>query len=181
MNSEHTPLLGTPLPPLDLTVERVRILEITQLDPSDLCPQELATCTAATRTAYALLVLLLLRTSGVEKSGSTQNVWEEWSIEQRTSRDGQQIGLLIISIWTQFLEDGRRSSRDIEDILWLEFLAEGGGHRFLRVVDLLNDNASDALLSHRLVYLSLSRTWKCGRIMDGQSSMRRFDALCTPR
>jgi hypothetical protein len=135
--TENTALLiGTrsrlSLPPLDPTVRCVRILsETTQLALSDLCPHELATHTDATRTAYALLVLLRLRTTGVQKRGVSQDVWEDWSSEQRNSRNAQHIESLILSLWTQFLSD-YRSPQDIEDVLWLEFPIDEGNHSFFR-------------------------------------------------
>src|ERR1019366_406282 len=57
----------------------------------------------------------------------------------------------------------------------------------ISVVDILNNHdAPPALVSHRLIFLSLSHTWTCGRTLIPVSSLFRrilqhFRSVATPR
>lgn len=57
----------------------------------------------------------------------------------------------------------------------------------ISVVDILKDHdAPPALLSHRLIFLSLSHTWTCGRVFVPASSLfrrilQRVRSAATPR
>lgn len=92
--------------------------------------------TQPAETALALVILLSARAARLRKPKYSRDVWDNWFQEKRCLDDAQVLEVRIDAVWTQFLEE-YRSTRDIEDVLWLAFPLTARGHERLRGTFLL--------------------------------------------
>jgi hypothetical protein len=203
----HTQLPSHSLPPLTPVVNRIRLhgIQTVDEDPS-LFPSHPASFPQ--QIAFKMIVLSLLYILAKTPSmGVRTDVWEQWSGERAASLDAEDLQRRIIRVWEEFLEVSR-STQEIEECLWSPFALEedrfhtvrgmflisctGIASHFLSffpisVVDILKGpDAPHALVSHRLITLSLSHTWTCGRAVTPASSffrrsLQRFRSVATPR
>ena len=137
---ESTPLLSAvdpgpndsvqSLPNISSTLERIQFLQIEDLDFSDIYgPHDLSA--PAAETAFALIVLLQWRINKIRESVYSQDVWDYWSKERDNSGVVGELETLIFSLWKAFVTN-YRSTRDLQDVLWLEFPEKEGSLRCLR-------------------------------------------------
>ena len=195
------------LPPLTAVVNRIRLhgIHTVDEDPS-LFPSH--PVSLSQRIAFKIIVLsqlcILAKTPSM---GVRTDVWEQWSGERAASLDAEGLQRRIIHIWEEFLEVSR-TTQEIEECLWSPFALEEDKFHTVRgmflisctrgpshvppffpfsVVDILkNPDAPHALVSHRLITLSLSHTWTRGRAVPPASSffrrsLQRFRSMGTPR
>jgi hypothetical protein len=172
-------------------------------DPSLFSPAHSASL--AQQISFKIIVLSQLYIlSKASPVGVSMDVWEQWSRERRPPLDAEDLQRRIVSIWEGFLEVNR-STQEIEQCLWSPFALEEGKplavrgrclflvleesvpHHSHSVVDILKDPGEPpALLSHRLILLSLSHTWTRGRVVTPAGSLlrrilQRFRFVATPR
>jgi hypothetical protein len=204
----HTRLHSHSLPPLTPVVNRIRLHGIRTMDedPSLFPPSH--SVSLSQQIAFKMIVLSQLYIlANTPSMGVRTDVWEQWSGERAASLDAEDLQRRIIHVWEEFLEVSR-STQDIEDCLWSLFPLEGDKFHTVRgmflisctrrashfpsflpisVIDILKDpDAPHALVSHRLITLSLSHTWTCGRAVTPASSffrrsLQRFRSVATPR
>ncbi|OBZ79134.1 hypothetical protein A0H81_00733 [Grifola frondosa] len=130
----------------------------------------------AAEAAFRLVVLLRLRSTLTVRPGFASNVWEQWSKEKSLDEDLEVVNGQIVHVWSTFLEIDR-SVQEIEEALWSEYQVDSESCRSLRVVDLLaQEDSPPSILSHRIVVLSLLRTWIYGRSDErsNSSTVRRL-------
>jgi hypothetical protein len=158
--------------------------------------------------AFEIIVLSQLYILAKAPSiGVRTDVWEQWSGERVASLDAENLQRRIERVWEEFL-GASRTTQEIEECLWSPFALEEGKSVTVRgkfficctrrasdsypffpisVVDILKDHdAPPALVSHRLISLSLSHTWTCGRTLIPVGSLfgrilQRFHSVATPR
>jgi hypothetical protein len=86
----------------------------------------------AAQTAYQLLILSQWRRVTTKQNASnTKDIWECWVQKARLSSDLKVLEDRIISVWRDFVKE-HRTSKEIQDVLWLQFPVERTGHCFLR-------------------------------------------------
>ncbi|KDQ63816.1 hypothetical protein JAAARDRAFT_170026 [Jaapia argillacea MUCL 33604] len=157
------------------TVYRIEAQGVENATDSDLCPHSLDTPSA--QTAYTLLVLLHLR---IGRRAVATSPYEQWSLERDRLREIDQLDVRIGKLVEQ-------DAAEIEEALWLPFPYEQASKRTVRVMDILvQPGAPSALLSHRLILLSIMKTWRRGRfVVPGESILqrllRRINTVCAPR
>jgi len=85
---------------------------------------------ASVRVAFGLLALLYLICEPEDELPVFVRPWDEW--EERRQRQAQYATLrtAILSYWSDFLND--ESEKDLEEVLWTEFLVDGDGDKVLR-------------------------------------------------
>lgn len=206
----HTHLLSRPhpLPPLTRVINRIRLHGIQTVDeaPSSLFPPHFASLSQ--QIAFKMIVFsrlyILAKTPSM---GRRTDVWEQWSGERAASLDAEDLQRRVMHIWEEFLEVNR-STQEIEECLWSPFALKEDRFHTVRgmssaapeehpshcpsfsptpVVDVLKDHdAPHALVSHRLITLSISHTWMRGRAITPASSffrrsLQRFRSVATPR
>jgi hypothetical protein len=59
------------------------------------------------------------------------DMWERLDQQTRLSSDAKVLEDRIDTVWHDFIKE-YRTPKEIEDILWLQFPADGNSHRFLR-------------------------------------------------
>ena len=195
----HAQRLSHSLPPLTPVVNRIRRHGIQSVDEDpSLFPSHSASLSQ--HTAFKMIVLsrlyILAKTPSM---GVRTDVWEQWSGERAASLDAEDLQERIIHVWEEFLEFSR-STQEIEECLWSPFALEEDNFHAVRgmllviswtrkashfpsffsisVVDILRDPHAPPLVSHRLITLSLSRTWTCGSAI---TPVRSFRSVATPR
>ena len=195
------------LPLLTPVVNRIRLHGIRTVDEDpSLFPSHSASLSQ--QIAFKMIVLSQLYILAKKPSMDVRTgVWERWSGERAASIDAEDLQRRIIHVWEEFLEVGR-STQEIEECLWSPFALEQGKFHTVRgmflvsrtirashfpsllpisVVDILKDpDAPHALVSHRLITLSLSHTWTRGRAASNvtsffRRSLQRFRCAATPR
>ena len=196
----HTQLPSHSLPPLTPVVSRIRRHGIQSVDEDpSLFPSQSASLSQ--HVAFKMIVLSQLYVlAKAYSTGARTDVWEQWSGERAASLDAEDLQRRIIHVWEEFLEFNR-STQEIEECLWSPFALEENKFHTVRgmfligctqkrisvccfclpitVVDILKDpNAPHALVSHRLITLSLSHTWASGRAI---TPVRSFRSVATPR
>jgi hypothetical protein len=204
----HTHLPSHSLPPLTPVVNRIRLhgIHTVEEELSLLFPSHSASFSQ--QIAFKMIVLsqlyILAKTPSM---GVRTDVWEQWSGERAASLDTEDLQRHIIHVWEEFLEVSR-TTQEIEECLWSPFALDEDKFHAVRgmllisctrrashfppfsptlVVDILKDpDAPHALVSHRLITLSLSHTWKCGRAVTPANSffrrsLQRFRSVATPR
>lgn len=132
--TESTPLLvGSPdvrasytLPPISEGLDSVQTQGVHHFHFEEPSPLNLAT-----RTAYQLLTLLQWRLTIRYKVLNSSDIWERWDHQARLSLDLKVLEDRISSIWNDFATE-HRTSKEVEDILWLQFPVNRNSHRFLR-------------------------------------------------
>ncbi|KAI0651785.1 RNI-like protein [Trametes meyenii] len=154
----------------------------------DLHPPELALSSRASRTAFALCVLLYYRKS--LSSGSIihgRDVWTQWHEKNQHATGIRDLDSLAVRVWALALED-QGTAEDVEDVLWSPYPIGDYSTATVRVIDFLaSGDAPEQLMTHPLVEFSLLDTWKYGRnsVRDGDdviSTLRHFFDRCgTPR
>ena len=203
----HTQPPSRSLPPLTSVVNRIRLhgIQTADEDPS-LFPSRFASLPQ--QIAFKMIVLSQLYTLAKTPSmGVRTDVWEQWSGERAASLDAEDLQRRIMHVWEEFLEVSR-STQEIEECLWSPFALEEDRFHTVRgmflisctrrashfpsffpisVVDILKGpDAPHALVSHRLITLSLSHTWAYGRAITPVSSffrrsLQRLRSVATPR
>lgn len=205
----HIPSRSHSLPPLTRVINRIRLhgIQTADEDPSSLFLSHSASLSQ--QIAFKMIVFsrlyILAKTPSM---GGRTDVWELWSRERAASLDAEDLQRRIMRIWEEFLEVNR-STQEIEECLWSPFALEEDRFHTVRgmflisctrrapisfslflptpVIDILKDpDAPHALVSHRLITLSLSHTWACGRAITPVSSflrrsLQRFRSVATPR
>lgn len=185
----HTQLPSRSLPPVNPVVNRIRLywhgIQTVDEDPSLFPPSHI--CSLPQQIAFKMIVLSQLYTLAKTPSmGIRTDVWEQWSGERAASLDAEDLLGRIIRVWEEFLEVSR-TTEEIEECLWSPFALEKDKFRTVRVVDILKGpDAPHALISHRLITLSLSHTWTCGKAVTPvgsffRRSLQRFRSVATPR
>ncbi|KAL4267622.1 hypothetical protein AB1N83_002151 [Pleurotus pulmonarius] len=159
------------------------------ITPDDLCPHDIADAPSEVRLAYTLIVLLRLRQLRLHKQPRTNNLWELWKELEENANDVELLDAHIASAWSLFVSE-YHNAVEIEDALWIAFPEDHSkDSRRLRVVDFLyNEDGPRALVTHRLVQLSLLRRWKLGPFPEDTFAsispriiLDRYDNLGTPR
>ncbi|KAI9455849.1 hypothetical protein F5148DRAFT_1324597 [Russula earlei] len=178
------------LPPLTPIVDRIRLYGTRTLDedPTSLLLLSPTHATSlAQQVSIKVIVLSRLYIRAQAPPGSIgTDVWEQWSKERAPSLDAEDLQRRVVQVWEEFLRVSR-STEEIEECLWSSFALEEGKSRTIRVVDILKDpDAPPALVSHRLISLSLSRTWTHGRTFIPAESfvrriLQRLSSAATPR
>ncbi|KAI0307846.1 hypothetical protein B0F90DRAFT_1621325 [Multifurca ochricompacta] len=176
------------LPILTPVVNRVRQHGLQAVDDGDLFP---SATTAVEQVSFKLIVLLqLYLLYRAPPSTFGQEVWEQWSKERASSLNSEDLERRAIHLWEEFLEVSRTTG-EIEECLWSAYPLEEDKSLNVRgmspiVVDILKDpKAPPSLLSHRLITLSLLRTWTHGRVLTPAESLslrvlQRFSSVTTP-
>ncbi|KAI0004292.1 hypothetical protein BJV74DRAFT_810441 [Russula compacta] len=153
------------LPSLTPVVNRIRVHGIRTVD-EDLFLFHAHSASLAQQVSFKMVVfsqLYILAKAPPVNVGA--DVWEQWSRDRGPSLDAEDLQRRIIHVWEEFLEVSR-NTQEIEECLWSPFALEEGKSLTVRVVDILKDpDAPPALLSHRLILLSLSHTWNRGRTL----------------
>lgn len=85
----------------------------------------------AAQTAYQLLIYLQWRATTAQNTSSTNDIWEFRDQNARLSLDLKALDDGIISLWDDFVKD-YRTSKEIQDVLWLRFPVDSNSHRFVR-------------------------------------------------
>ncbi|KAI0257514.1 hypothetical protein BJV78DRAFT_1116630 [Lactifluus subvellereus] len=183
VQSQHP---SSSLPPLTPVVNHIRLhgLQVLDQDPSlFLAPS----ASLPGQVSFKLLVLLKLYLLAKTPASSIgTDIWEQWSKERASLLDVEELQRRAVHIWEEFL-DVSRSTQEIEECLWTPFPVEKGKSLSVRVVDVLKDlDAPPALVSHRLVILSLLHTWTHGKAINPARSLsrrilQRFSSVATPR
>ena len=205
VDSQSTQDLSLSLPPLTPFVNRIRhhgIRTVAEGRQESFLISHPASLSQ--QVAFEIIVLSQLYIQAKAPSiGVRTDVWEQWSGERVASLDAENLQRRIVHVWEEFLKVSR-SAQEIEECLWSPFALEEGKSLTVRgmilvgarrasdsypvsVVDILKDHgAPPALVSHRLIFLSLSHTWTCGRAPIPVSSLfgrilQRFRSVATPR
>ncbi|KAI0274687.1 hypothetical protein BC834DRAFT_965186 [Gloeopeniophorella convolvens] len=184
--SSHPLASGRSLPPLAPAVNRIRHhgLQTADEDPAFFFSSSASLAEQVSFKMIVFLQLYLLTRTPAASEG--KDVWEQWSKERASSLDAEDLERRVVHVWEEFLEVSR-STQEIEDCLWSSFPLEEGKSATVRVIDILKDpDVPPALISHRLVILSLLRTWTHGKAVIPAGSLSRrlvqkFDSVATPR
>jgi hypothetical protein len=193
------------LPSLSPLVNHIRLHGLQSLD-QDPSLFHAPTASPPRQVSFKLLVLLRLYLLAKAPVGSVdKDVWEQWSKERASLLDAEELQTRATHIWEEFLRVSR-STQDIEECLWTPFPLEMGESLSVRgmspigcaplyvrlilpdsVVDILkHPDAPPALVSHRLIILSLLHTWTHGKTLIPAGSLsrrilQRFSSVATPR
>jgi hypothetical protein len=84
-----------------------------------------------TQTAYRLLLLSQWHATIRYNVLNTKDIWESLDQQARLSSDVKILEDRIDSVWHDFIKE-YRTSKEIEEILWLQFPTDGNSHRFIR-------------------------------------------------
>ncbi|KAH9835617.1 RNI-like protein [Rhodofomes roseus] len=173
------------LPLLEPVILRVLAKGIASCTDVDICPAQVRS--RAEQIAFSLLVLLYARYNAQIRKQPRGDVLEIWQAQQQQTQDLYLLDQRLLSIWAAFLAQCQ-SEAAVERALWTSFPYEKEECRSKRVVDFLSSySALEDLLTHPVVFLSIRRVWKRGRIQDEDEASpstrlaHRYDALCTPR
>ncbi|KAH7107059.1 hypothetical protein BKA62DRAFT_765614 [Auriculariales sp. MPI-PUGE-AT-0066] len=142
---------------------------------------------ASVRAAFGLLALLYLICEPEEKMPTFARPWEEWEERQRRQTRHAALETAILRFWSEFQED--ESEKDLEEVLWTEFLVDGDGDKVLRVVDFLpSPRVPTALLCEGSLEVAMHRAWYDGvpvrcRVLASTEphALQRYDSFTTPR
>ncbi|KAI0321697.1 hypothetical protein OF83DRAFT_1050784 [Amylostereum chailletii] len=149
-------------------------------------PLGYATLADSEQAAFRLIIYLQLYLLSKRPTLNGQDVWEQWSAERVAETGASDFERLLLHTWSEFVERNR-SGEEIETCLWTSFPLDDGAPRQIRVVDMLNDpDGPTSFLSHRLVFISLLRTWNHGRALrPAPSALKRviqiLESKATPR
>jgi hypothetical protein len=101
--------------------------------------------TFAAQTAYQLLILLQWHLTTIENASNVKDIWERRDQKSRLSSDLKVLEDRINSVWDDFVKE-YRSSKEIQDALWLQFPVDRNSHRFVRGMSILatSESASQA-------------------------------------
>lgn len=194
------------VPSIAPTLAHVSTLDVQHITADDLCPHDLADAPSEVRVAYTLIVLFRLRQLRLHKRPRTNNLWELWKELEENANDVELLDAHIASAWSLFVSE-YHNAVEIEDALWIAFPEDhsrdsrrlrgkirpsGGWPPTLTcdsVVDFLyGEDSPKALVTHRLVQLSLLRRWKQGAFPEDTFAsispriiLDRYDNLGTPR
>ncbi|KAF7436993.1 hypothetical protein PC9H_003827 [Pleurotus ostreatus] len=177
------------VPSIAPTLAHVSTLDVQHITADDLCPHDLADAPPEVRVAYTLIVLLRLRQLRLHKRPRTNNLWELWKELEENANDVELLDAHIASAWSLFVSE-YHNAVEVEDALWIAFPEDHSkDSRRLRVVDFLyGEDSPRALVTHRLVQLSLLRRWKQGAFPEDTFAsispriiLDRYDNLGTPR
>lgn len=134
----------------------------------------------SSRVAFSLCALLYFRKYLRDTSSQGRDIWVRWRQEQQHTAALQVVDERIEQVWTQFIADDG-SPAELSDVLWTTYPIFPDSRKTVRgeyiscsfsslhpylctVLDFLaTGEAPHGFLSHPLVYLSLSDTWKYGR------------------
>jgi len=140
------------------------------------------------RTAFGLLVLLYLicEPDPLPINDNQLNAWDVWSDAKHRKERQLSLERALMQFWRDFeLDDG---DKDLEQILWTEFIVDGDSDRVLRVVDFLpNERVPAQFLSQGAIEHVLEASWTRGvpRQVPYDSAepalVLHYDRLCTPR
>lgn len=130
--TESTPLLttlqtGQARPSIEDGIRAIQAQGICDFNPEELAQNALPT--AATRTAYQLLVLLQWRVVVAQQGQreSSDDIWARHDRKIKTLLDIEVTDNRIMSVWKDFAQN-YRTSQEIEDALWVQFPERTGGH-----------------------------------------------------
>ena len=206
INTQSAQHRSPSLPPLTPFVNRIRHHGIRTVGEEPFLISHPASLSQ--QVAFEIIVLSQVYIQAKAPSiGVRTDVWEQWSGERVASLDAENLQQRIVHAWEEFLKVNR-SAQEIEECLWSPFALEEGKSPTVRgmflvgcirrasdpypvfpvsVVDILKDHdAPPALVSHRLISLSLSHTWTYGRApipvgpLFGRI-LQRFRSVATPR
>ncbi|KZV99047.1 hypothetical protein EXIGLDRAFT_726527 [Exidia glandulosa HHB12029] len=142
---------------------------------------------ASARAAFGLLALLYLICEPEEPLPRFATPWDEWQeLERRQTRHAN-LEAAVLRYWQEFEQD--EAEKDLEELLWTEFLLEGDSDKVLRVADYLaNPLVPSALLTQASIELALLRAWEQGvptrcRVVETTEPpiLQRYDSITTPR
>ncbi|KAK7694575.1 hypothetical protein QCA50_001761 [Cerrena zonata] len=188
-SSHHIQNAGVPEPWVDTFVTQLRAQDLSNaqsLRAEYSCPESITVATS--RTAFTLIVLMLLHEvlSTPKRKDAFGNLGERWTQEERDHERLEIVNKEIMDCWNVFLQT-EPSTPEVEHVLWISFPLNQTSQR-IRLVDLLaSKNVPEELLTHPVVLLSLTRTWKLGPTAREDSPTvfgrvsQRMKSLSTPR
>ncbi|EJD51914.1 hypothetical protein AURDEDRAFT_111482 [Auricularia subglabra TFB-10046 SS5] len=198
MDSPVEPTTSLLLPPSELPVASQplpALMPYVRSLPQDHTPRfndlkhdsALADTDASVRVAFGLLALLYLICEPEEALPRFASPWDEWQERTRRQTRHETLQQAVLSYWREFEEDD--GEKDIEEMLWTEFLLDGDSNKVLRVVDFLdNPRVPQALLCQGPIEFALLRSWEHGvparcRVVESTEPaiLQRYDSLTTPR
>nr|UHA57741.1 beta-flanking protein [Auricularia cornea] len=195
MDSPVEPTTSLLLPPSELPVAAQplpALMPYVRSLPQDHTPRfsdlkhdsALADTDASVRVAFGLLALLYLICEPEAALPRFASPWDEWQERTRRQTRHETLQQAVLSYWREFEED--EGEKDIEEVLWTEFLLDGDSNKVLRgewatlakptranfadtethvrpVVDFLdNPRVPQALLCQGPIEFALLRSWEHG-------------------
>lgn len=122
VSSAHLPLLRDFISRLN-SISPEDLVQTDVLQPAQLSNHR------ALRTSFSIIVLLLFREQKTREKALQYSPWDDWKHEMLTDQWVKTIDENIEQIWTTFLGTFC-SSRDVEIVLWTEFLVDEKGKAF---------------------------------------------------